>query len=323
MELLDRAKAYFSQTAAPRWKVVDGEIVAGPEADVAAPDKLDRLGQRPGIRRGAGAKTTPTILPFADLLHHPKFPKDGLIKGLVPVGLTKNSGDLLMSSWQRMTTGIVAGRRNHGKSGILKSFILYALHARKQGLNCQIWLFDPHHNLPDATGTFFKPILHQFDQAFLGMDSLRTGRHLEFLHGLLDYVQACQKTGFDDAAPWYFIFVDEADLLFQDEAYGKENYRLIRDLINLRKGRIFFMLSFADTTKSGSGGKGTGLVAAGTTVFVVNYDMTRARLVLQGTDEARKALNLPVGFAAVKIPDAKVQVCRMPLVSEADLQPFL
>lgn len=240
------------------------------------------------------------------------------------VDVSRKDGSLVQSSWKRMTTGVIAGRRNFGKSSILKSLVMIALHARKQGLKCKIHLFDPHHNLPDATGTFFKPILNQFDQCYLGLESLKDGKHLTLFRELLEMVQNFQEEGFDESAPWHFMFMDEADLFMQDKEYGKATYNAIRDLVNLRKGRIFFLMSFADTTKAGSGNIGTGLVAAGTSVFCVNYDIDRAKRILQGQGEAQRALNLPIGFAVVKIPDERrVTVCRMPYVTETDLQPFL
>ena len=120
----------------------------------------------------------------------------------------------------------------------------------------------------------------------------------------------------------HLFFVDEADLFFQAGGNGKITYTFIRDLVNLRKARIFFLLSFADTTKQGSGGHGTGLVAAGSTAFCVPYDADRARRILP-KDDAHKAPKLSVGEAIIKIPDEKrVSICQMPLVSEKDLTPF-
>jgi len=314
MELFGQILSYFKPPNQTQGiQIVDGKILS-PENQILLPDEIIELPSK-------SAHKPNNLLTLDTLRTHKAL--QPLKKGYVPIGLSRKTGDLIQSSWQRMTTGIIAGRRNHGKSSILKAMILLALHARRSGLKCKIYLFDPHHNLPDAIGTFFKPILDQFDGYFLGMESLKEGKHLVLFHQLLEHVQTFQEEGFDESAPWHFVFMDESDLFFQDKEHGKENYSLVRDLVNLRKGRIFFLLSFADTTKAGSGNIGTGLVAAGTTVFCVNYDLTRARLVLQGQGEAQRALNLPVGYAAVKIPDAKVQVCQMPYITEADLEPFL
>lgn len=315
--------ALWGQPAAPKqkpanWKIENGQIVERPQ------DHYHRAQQQQlPTRKKRHDQSAFEVLPFAELLQYKDFPTDGLQHGLVPIGLKRRTNEFLSSSWERMTTGIIAGKRNFGKSTIIKAFLLYALHARANGLKCKINLFDPHHNLPDSLGLFCKPILHQFDQVFLGLKSLQEGRHLTLFGELLELVKGYQKDGFDQAAPWHFIFVDEADLFFQDKEHGKETYELIRDLINLRKGRIFFLLSFADTTKAGSGKVGTGIVTAGAAVFCVNYDMTRARIILQGTNEPQKAINLARGFAVCKLPDSKAFVCRMPLVTAADLTPFL
>ncbi len=303
-----------SEGAVQDVRIVDGRVIY--------PDQESAPIQQPAILtpspRKVIASSANEILTLDELLHH-----KNLQKGYIPIGLTRKSNELVQSTLKKMTTGVIAGRRNFGKSSILKSLSLCCLHARKKGLRAKLYLFDPHHNLPDSTGLFFKPILHQFDECFLGMESLERGRHLELFSDIKASVQEFQEGGFDENAPWHIFFIDEADLFFKNKKFGKDTYRLIEHLINLRKGRLFFLLSFADTTKAGSGDIGTSLVAAGTSVFCVNYDLARARVVLQGPNEARKALNLPVGYAAVKIPDQKVQVCRMPYVTEKDLIQFL
>lgn len=265
----------------------------------------------------------PLLLP--ELYAHPDCKP--LKEGWVPIGLLKNGG-LAQSTWQGMTTGVTTGLRNFGKSGILKALTLHALRAKQQGFNCRVMLGDPHHNLPDASGTFFKPVLHQFDQTFLGMDIVTEGAYMPFLEHLNSRVEQMQRQGFDESAPWYIIIIDEADLFFKAKKWGKRAYEIVEKLINLRKARIFFLFSFADVTKSGSGGHGTGIVAAGSTVFCVRYNVNKARSVLQGPGEAQKTVSLPLGYAAVKIParnpgeEAKVQICKMPLVKESDLDPF-
>ena len=314
MNFFRRVFEYFkdpSERSHDEIQIVDGKIIS---ASPLVPEE-EILLSSPTTKK----KTSPDqILTLNALLHH-----NDLKKGYIPIGLSKKTGELMQSTWKKMTTGIICGRRNFGKSSILKALALIALHAKKRGEHYQLYLFDPHHNLPDATGTFFKPILHYFDDCFLGMESLEQGKHLALFRDLKAQVQDFQEEGFDERTPWRFIFIDEADLLFKAKKHGKENYYYVEHLINLRKGRIFFLLSFADTTKAGSGDIGTSLVAAGTTVFCVNYDIIRARVVLQGPNEAQKAVNLPVGYAAIKIPDSKVQVCRMPYITEADLAPFL
>lgn len=320
MNILGRVLSYLKPSTGESFQgvqIVDGRIIT-PSQQEKEPEEID-LTPTQHIVKPTDTLDTLTL----DSLLTRKDLKP-LKKGFVPIGISRKDGSLIQSSWQKMTTGVIAGRRNHGKSSILKAMILFALHARKQGLKCKVYLFDPHHNLPDATGTFFKPILDQFDQCYLGLESLKDGKHLTLFAELLNMVQSYQEDGFDEKAPWHFVFIDEADLFFQDKENGKETYNMIRDLVNLRKGRIFFLMSFADTTKAGSGNIGTSLIAAGTSVFCVSYDMDRAKRVLQGQGEAQRALNLPVGFAVIKIPDEKrVTVCRMPYVTERDLEPFL
>lgn len=315
MEILRRVISYLRPSSGENFQgvqIVDGKILAPQQRE--DPEEIDLTPYQ---------SQKPTDVLTLDVLLTRKDLKP-LKKGFVPIGISRKDGTLIQSSWQKMTTGIIAGRRNHGKSSILKALIMIALHARRQGLKCKIHLFDPHHNLPDSTGLFFKPILDQFDSVFLGLESMKDGKHLTLFQELLDTVQNFQEEGFDEAAPWHIVAIDESDLFLQDKEHGKETYNAIRDLVNLRKGRIFFIMSFADTMKAGSGNIGTGLVAAGTSVFCVNYDIDRAKRVLQGQGEAQRALNLPVGFAVVKIPDEKrVTVCRMPYVTEADLEPFL
>src|SRR4030042_2279025 len=285
MGIIRHLFSYFQPTnISQEVQIIDGRIITSSQP-VEEEIDLTPYQQTP---KPAVALTLNTLLPHKKL--------QSLKKGYVPIGISRKTDDLIQSSWQKMTTGVIAGRRNHGKSSILKAMILIALHARQKGLKCKIHLFDPHHNLPDSTGLFFKPLLNQFDSPFLGLESLKNGKHLTLFTELLDMVQSYQEDGFDDKAPWHFVFIDEADLFFQDKENGKEKNKMNRELINLRKGRIFFLLSFADTTKAGSGNIGTSLIAAGTTVFCVNYDLTRARLVLQGQGEAQRALNLPVGY---------------------------
>ncbi len=309
MNIFERLQDFFSLEQPPtNQRIIDGQVT------------VKSKNQRNGPRTAAYRPAKKDILTFNALINHPDFDKNSLKQGNMALGIDKRTDKIKQSTHKSMTTGIIAGRRNYGKSMILKNHILLALHAKQAGLNCNVIFCDPHHNLPDACGTFFKPILDQFDMTFLGMESLERGYHLKLFKDLKAQMQSYQQTGFDQSAPWWLIYVDEADLFFKAKN-GKQTYQFIEHLVNLRKGRIFFLLSFADTTKSGAGGHGTSLVAAGSTVFCVNYDATRARRILG--DDGRKAFNLPVGQAVVKIPDEKASVCHIPLVTEQDLKPFM
>lgn len=263
-------------------------------------------------------------LSLSELYAHPDIKP--LKDGWVPIGPLK-SGELLQTTWEGMTTGGITGFRNWGKSAILKAMTFHALHARAQGFNCQVVGIDPHHNLPGAFGTYFRPILGQFDQTFLGHDPLEDGSIIAYLKGLEAEARQAQRSGFSDDTPWRIIVIDEADVLLKSK-YGGEAYRLIVSLINLRKARIFFLLSFADTTKEGSGGHGTGIVSASSTVLCVRYNVDKARRLLAGPGEAAKVANLRLGWAAVKVPprnpgeEARVQIVKMPLVTDKDLEPF-
>jgi len=314
MSIFERLQDFFTLEQQPtNQRIVDGQVM------LKSRSKNQSSAPAHGPRSAANNPAKKEILTFNALINHPDFDKNSLQQGNIPLGVDKKTGKLFQSTHQKMTTVVVSGRRNYGKSSIVKENALLGLHLKKAGFNCKNVLCDPHHNLPDATGTFFKPILHQFDETFLGMESLERGCHLELFKDLKAQMQDYQKSGFDESAPWWLIYVDEADLFFKAKN-GKQTYQCIEHLVNLRKGRIFFLLSFADTTKSGAGGHGTSLVAAGSTVFCVNYDAARARRVLG--DDGRKAFNLPVGFAVVKIPDEKASVCQIPLVTEKDLTPF-
>lgn len=262
-------------------------------------------------------------LTLAEVYAHPACLP--LKDGAVPIGLTKN-GELIQSTWQGMTTAVVAGNRNFGKSNILKNFGLHALHARQQGFNCQIVLGDPHAGLPDSLEEFFRPILPQFDQTFLGIEIVEEGGYMPFFHGLKREIAQMQQQGFDETTPWKIILIDEADLFFKHKAYGKQAYDIIEYLINLRKARIFFLLSFADTTKKGSGSHGTGIVTAGSTVLCVRYTQARAKIILPERGDAQKTYSLPLGYAAVKIParqsgeESKLRICKIPKVTAEDLE---
>lgn len=113
-------------------RIVDGKIISSdqftPPKENIHPSKLKK-------RRTSQSQE---ILTLSELLKH-----KNLKKGYVPIGLRKKDKILIQSTWKKMTTGVIAGRRNHGKSSILKAMILLALYARKKGLKCQIHFFDP------------------------------------------------------------------------------------------------------------------------------------------------------------------------------------
>lgn len=263
-------------------------------------------------------------LSLAELYAHPDCKP--LKDGWVPVGLLK-SGELVQATWEGMTTGGITGFRNWGKSTILKALTLHAFHARAQGFNCQIAGIDPHAGLPGALFTYFRPVLRQFDQAFAGHDPLDDGRVVAYLESLEAEARQAQRTGFRADTPWRIIVIDEADVLLSSRC-GKDAYRVLVALINLRKFRLFVLLSWADTTKQGSGGHGTGLVSASSTVFCTRYNVDKARRMLSGPGEAAKVANLRLSWAAVKIPprapgeESKLQIVKMPLVTPLDLEPF-